>query len=114
MRKLLLIGMLAVSTLAWAHGAKKGGDQSRAGNDFYQATLNTQVEQFVRLNKTGTPSSALAENAPFQAPGSMAARQGAGGDDWYNQRLKIATDVRQRDLGALKGASGLSMKAKKK
>ena len=106
MRKLLLIAMLALSTLAWAHGAKKTDHQSsRAGNDWYQAMLNTQIDQSVRLNKTtGPPAIAFSENAPaqFQTPSAMAARQGGKGEDFYNQRVKIASEVHQRDLDAKK------------
>jgi len=99
MRKVLLIAMLALSTLAWAHGAKKG-DQARAGNDWYQAQLNSQVNSFVAVNQAVAPSP-TSEPASFQAPGSMAA-PGGGSDDWYNQKIKSASDVNRRDLSALK------------
>ncbi len=113
MRKFVLIGMLALSTMVWARGAQKsGGHQSSGGKDWYQATLNTQIDQSVRLNQAGAASPAVqfSENEPaaFKTPPAMAAR-GAGGDDWYNQKIKIANGVHQRDLGALKGE-----KAKKK
>ncbi len=112
MRKLLLIAMLAVSTMAWAHGAKKMDNQTRsdAGTDWYQAKLNPQIDQFVRLNKPEviqSPSVAFSENKPvsFETPGSMAARQ--GGSDWYDQKVKIAAEVNRSDLEALKNAPEL-------
>ena len=106
MRKLLLVAMVALSTLAWAHGAKKT-DQSRSGNDWYNKVLAAQVDQRVRLNQTISPAAtAFAEREPasFQQPGSMAARQGGRGEDWYDQKVKTQSEVNRRDLNALKGA----------
>jgi hypothetical protein len=105
MRKLLLIVMLGLSTLAWAHGAKNMKQQSQTGNDWYQAQLNSQIDSSVRFNQTIAPSAtAFAEREPgaFQQPSSMAAREGGGGDDWYNQKLKIQNEVNRRDLQSLK------------
>jgi len=105
MRK-LLIAMLALSTLAWAHGGKKTDNQSRAGSDWYQATLNSQVDQSVRLNQTVSPAAtAFAERgpAPSGTPPAMAGRAGAQ-DDFYNQKIQIQSEVNRRDLNALKKA----------
>ena len=105
MRK-LLIAVLALSTMAWAHGAKKT-DQTRsgAGTDWYQAMLNPQINNWSALNKPEViepPSVAFSENkpAPFETPASMAARQ--GGSDFYDQKVKVAAEVNQQDLGALR------------
>ena len=101
MRKLFII-VLALSTFAWAHGAKKT-DQTRsgAGNDWYQAMLNSQTDHFVRQNQAITSTTAAAaENATFQTPGSMAARQ--GGEDWYNQKVAIQSDLSRKELNSLK------------
>ena len=105
MRKLLIL-VLAFSTFAWAHGAKKTDQSRAAGNDWYQATLNREIDHSVAVNKTTeAPSVAFSENpAGFQTPASMAARQGGQGSDWYDQRVKIANDVNLRDLHALKMA----------
>ena len=103
MRKLLLIAMLGLSTLAWAHGAKNMKQQSQAGNDWYQTTLNAQVDQSVRVNQSVSPAAtAFAERESFQQPGSMAARQGGQGEDWYDQKIKTQSEVNRRDLSAIK------------
>lgn len=105
MRKLLLVAMVALSTLAWAHGAKKT-DQSRSGNDWYNQMLAAQVDQRVRLNQTISPAAtAFAERgpAPSGTPPAMAGRAGAQ-DDFYNQKVQIQSEVNRRDLNALKGA----------
>ena len=101
MRKLLLVAMLALTTMAWAHGAKKT-DQTKAGNDWYQAMLDRHVDQQVKLNQTVSP--AATEPAAFQAPSSMAAREGDRGEDFYNQKIRIQSEVSRRDLSALKSA----------
>ena len=106
MRKLLIV-VLALSTFAWAHGAKTDQSRSSAGNDWYQAMLNSQVDQSVRLNQSISPTAtafAEREAAPFQQPPSIAAPQAGGGEDWYNQKLKIQNELNLRDLNVLKGA----------
>ncbi len=95
MRK-LLIAMLALSTLAWAHGGKKTDNQSR------------------RLNQTVSPAAtAFAERgpAPSGTPPAMAGRAGAQ-DDFYNQKVQIQSEVNRRDLNALKKAPELEKNTK--
>ena len=105
MRKLLLVAMLAISTLAWAHGAKKTDQTSQAGQNWYQAMLDRNVDQRVKLNQTISPAAtAFAERETFQQPGSMAAQQGGTAGDFYDQKVQIQSEVNRRDLGALKSA----------
>lgn len=102
MRKLLIV-VLALSTVAWAAGKHGATKSKHAGGDWYQATLNVQCDQFVRLNQTIAPTAtAFAERESFQPP-AMAAR-GVRGEDWYNQKVMIQSEVSQRELKALKNA----------
>ena len=103
MRKLLLIAMLALSTLAWAKGKDHLKSQS-GGGDWYNQTLASAVDDRVRINQTISPSqTAFAEGESFSGPqpGSMAASTG-GGEDFYNQKVAIQSEVSRRDQAALK------------
>ena len=103
MRKLLLIAMLALSTLAWAKGKDHLNSQS-SGNDWYNQRLSVAVNDQIRFNQTVSPSqNAFTEHENFTGPqpGSMAANT-RGGDDWYNQKIAIAAEVNRRDLTAHK------------
>jgi hypothetical protein len=103
MRKLFLIALLALSTLAWAKGKDHLKSQS-SGNDWYNHQLSAEVNKSVRVNQTISPSAtAFAERESFggQRPGAMAGRTG-GGEDFYNQKVAIQSEVSRRDLAALK------------
>src|SRR6266496_3437490 len=107
MRKLLLIAMLVLSTLAWAQksGSHMGKGQrsdlqTQQSGDWYNQTLAAQADQFTRINATQAPS-AIAfeeqENLGVAQPGSMAAAPGSQGQDFYNQKLAIQSEVSRRD-----------------
>ena len=117
MRKLLLIAMLALSTLAWAKG-KDHLQSQKGGADWYNQSLTVQVDQFVRLNQiiplSGT---AIAEREPFngQQPGSMAASQrGSASRDTIARGVANDSEINRRSLEALKNAPELSKKSHKK
>ena len=115
MRKLLLIAMLALSTLAWAKG-KDHLQSQKGGADWYNQQLAVQVDQFVRLNQAIPLSgTAIAEREPFsgQQPGAMAAPQGSGSRDTIARGVANDSEINRRNLEALKNAPELSKKSHK-
>jgi hypothetical protein len=107
MRKLLLIAMLVLSTLAWAEkGSHLGKGQKTQQSGSYNQILAAQADQFTRINATQSPSATAfkeQENFSGPQPGSMAASNpGVQGEDWYNQKIAIQSEVSRRDLAANK------------
>jgi hypothetical protein len=117
MRKLLLIAMLALSTLAWAKG-KDHLQSQKGGADWYNQSLTVQVDQFVRLNQTIPLSgTAIAEREPFggQQPGAMAApQQGSVSRDTIARGVANDSEINRRGLQALRNAPELSKKSQKR
>ena len=110
MRKLLLIAMLVLSTLAWAQksGSHLGKGQTQRSGDWYNQTLAAQADQFTRINATQSPSATAfkeQENFSGPLPSSMAASNpGLQSEDSYNQKVAIQAEVSRRDLAATKKA----------